>query len=131
MSIARTAGVFCGTDETTGVSLAAGTTTTYGEVDVLGGDAAVGEVEVFARVTFGTVAATAGLSLKINKQRVTGGGYVEQAYSRSITAIASTTVKIPLGRMSASRYMSVTVQNLDATNGVTNLTIGYELFKVT
>jgi hypothetical protein len=130
VGIARSAGVFAGTDETTGVSLAAGTTTTYSEVDVLGDNTSAGEVEVFCKVTFGTVAATAGLNIKVNKQRVIGGSYVEQSYSRSVTAVGSTTVRVPLGRMSASRYMSVTVQNTDASNGVTNLTVGYELFKV-
>lgn len=131
MSVARTNGVLCGTSEASGVTLAAGATTTYTEVDVLGDNTSAGEVELYAVVTFGTVAATAGLNIKINKQRVTGGGYVEQTYSRSVTAVASTTVKIPLGRVSAERFMSVTVQNTDGTNAVTNLTIGYTLFKLT
>ena len=129
MTIARSTGAFFGTNESTLASLAAGVTTTAGEVDVLGSDAAVGEVEVYALVTFGTVAATAGVNLKVNKQRVTGAGYLQQNYSLSITAVASTTVKVPLGRMSASRYMSVTAQNTDATNGV-SVFVGYELFKL-
>ena len=130
MTIARSTGVLLGADETTGVALAAGVTTTGSEVDVLGNDASVGELVPYLRVTFGAVAATAGLNVKLNNQRVSGAGYSEQTYSLSVAAVASTTVKVPLPRRSASRYLSATVQNTDATNGVTNLTVGYELFKL-
>lgn len=130
MTIARSAGVFLGTDETTLLSVAAGVTTVGAEVDVLASDAAAGEIELFAVVTFGAVAGVAGVNLKVNKRRVTGQVYTLQNFVQSIAAVASTPVKVPLGRMSASRYMNVVVQNTDATNAV-SVTVGYELTKFT
>jgi hypothetical protein len=126
MTIARTAGVFVGTDESTLQSVGAGATQTGSEVDVLGGDAAVGEVEVFAVVT-GT--ATGSIDVRVNKRRVTGQAYQQATWPHNVTVINGT-VKVPLGRYSASRYMSADVRNNDGSHSV-SVTIGYELFKLT
>ncbi len=128
MGVARSTGVLHGTSESSLTTLASGATTTGSEVDVLGDDASAGEMELYAVVAFGSVtsgASNAGVNLKFNKRRLTG-----EAYTHQVAPVASTTVKVPLGRISAARFMTVTMQNLDGSNGV-DLMVGYELTKLT
>lgn len=127
MTIARSSGVFggCGTDESTLQTVAAGGTLTGTETDVLGDDTSVGEIEVFAMVT---AVAASSVDVRINKRRITGQAYQQATWPHNITTINGT-VKIPLGRYSASRYMSADVRNNDGSNSVSVL-IGYERFKV-
>ncbi len=140
MALARTTFAFIGTSESSLQSIAAaaaGTSSGTGgqgaEVDVLGDNASLGEVELYLVLTAGgSVAATRGLYVRVNKRRLTGEVYIVNSAVFPIAVTgpgASTTVKYYLGRFAASRFMSVDVQNLDASNAV-SVFVGGELFKI-
>lgn len=126
MAISRSSGTFLGTSESSLTAVANNASETGLEVDVLGDDTSMGEIEVFI-VIQSTVTAGA-INVRVNKRRVTGQGYQKVNYERAI-APTNGTQKIPLGRMSASRYMSADVQN-NGTGASASIYVGYELFKV-
>lgn len=126
MAIARSTGTFIGTSESSLQSIANNATETGAEVDVLGDDTSLGEIEVFIVITSTVTAGS--INVRVNKRRVTGQAYQKVNFERAITP-TNGTQKIPLGRMSASRYMSVDVQN-NGTGASASVYVGFELFKV-
>lgn len=125
MSITRSSGALIGTDETTLQAVAAAATFSGAEVDVLGGDNAVGDAELYAVVT---AIAVSTVDIQINPRRVSGQDYKRDFFNFQVDTINGTK-RIPLGRVIPSRYLQVDVRNNDATNGI-SVFIGYELFKV-
>jgi hypothetical protein len=126
MPITRIPGVFLGVDETTGVTIATGGTTSGPEVDVLGDMTSAGELRLY--VSF-TGAGTAGfLNLRLNARRVSGQAYAQTNYPISVAPIAGTQ-KVPLGVYRAARYMQVDAFNNGTGGNLTNVTVGYELVK--
>ncbi len=128
MTIARSTFAFVGTDETTGVTLTNTTTTTYTQVDVLGDNTSAGEVELYLAFTSTVTAGT--LDVTVNKHWVTGGTEQKLAPDFSIAPINGTQL-IPLGRISAARFMTVTAHNNGTGASVTNLSVLGELYKFT
>lgn len=127
MAIARSTGAFIGTDESTGATIANNATEIGSEVDVLGDDASAGDLELFLVFTSTVIAGT--VDVRINKRRVTGQAYQKTSFERSVAPINGTQ-KIPLGRVPASRYMSVDVRNNATGANATNVFVGYELTKL-
>lgn len=127
MAVTRSTGVFLGTDESTGVTIANNVESLGSEVDVLGDNASGGEVHVYLKFTSTVTAGN--LLVRINHRRITGQAYLKRSYDVPVPPINGTD-RVDVGRFSASRYMSGDVKN-DATGAsATSVTLGYELFKV-
>jgi hypothetical protein len=125
MLITRSTGALVGTNETTLQNIVAGGTHTGSEVDVLADDASAGEMELYALVA---ASAVSSVDIRFNKRRVTGQAYQQAAFSRNVATINGT-VRVPLGRMSAARFMAADVRNNNGSASVT-VFVGYELTKV-
>jgi hypothetical protein len=126
MSISRSTGSLIGTDESSGDSIANNATDTGGEVDVLGDNTSVGEIELYLVFTSTVTAGT--LDVTINKRRVSGQAYAKLGPEISVAPINGTQ-KIPLGRRPAGRYMQASVKNNSTGASATNVALLYELFK--
>lgn len=126
MPIARSTGAFLGTDESTGVSISNNATSTGSEVDVLGDNTSAGDLDVF--LVFTSTVTAGSLDIKINRHRVTGGGYNNPTSQFSYSPINGTG-KYYLGRMPAGRYMSANVTNNATGASATNVAVLYTLFK--
>ncbi len=131
VTIARSTGALLGTDETTGVSLAAATPVTSSEVDILGDNTSSGVLNLYAVFT-GT--GLASFTVAVNARRLTGQGYVNYGTDgpnpviiQVNLAVAGVAVKVFLGRFESPRYATVTVTN--GPVALTNLAILYELVK--
>lgn len=128
MSIARTEGVFVGTDETTGVTIANNASSTGSEVTLFADNTTAGWLIVFLKFTSTVTAGT--LDIWINNRRVTGQDYENVNPTITIKPINGT-AKYILGVFPASRYMNVRVLNNGTGANATNVTVGFELFKST
>jgi hypothetical protein len=126
MAITRSTGALIGTDETTGDTITNTSTDTGAEVDVLGDNTSIGEVEIYLVFTSTVTAGT--LDITINKRRVTGQAYAKVSAELSVAPINGTQ-KIPLGRRPASRYMQASIKNNATGASATNVSLLYELFK--
>jgi hypothetical protein len=133
MTVAHSAGVFLGTDETTGITITTTSTTTSSEIDLLGDDASTGEINFFIKFTTGT-GALATVDVALFASRIASNAYPDFAplvWSVVPTAI-STTYKAwingPAYRFPVGRRMTCSVKNNNA-GSITNVTVGYELFK--
>jgi hypothetical protein len=126
MPAARSTGTFIGTSESSLATVGAGATTTGSEVDVLGDNTSVGTVACYALIT-GTATGTA--DVRINPRRVTGQAYQQASWPINVSVINGT-VRVPLGRYSASRYMTADIRNNNGSASI-SVYIGYELEKLT
>lgn len=126
MALARSTGALIGTDETTLQSIANNATQTGSEVDVLGDNASVGDVWLYAVITSTVTAGT--IDIRVNSRRVTGQAYAKTNFEISI-APTNGTQKVPLGKRPASRYMTSDVKN-NATGASASVSILYELEKL-
>lgn len=124
MAITRTTGAFVGTSESTLATVGTGATTTPTEVDVLGDNVSTGVLTCYAVVTASAVGT---VYVKVNPIRVTGQAYAQPSYAIAITT-ANGTVKVPIGKFSASRYMSAIVYN--SLGSSVTVFVGYELEKL-
>jgi hypothetical protein len=129
MTIARSAGVFLGTDETTGITITNTSTTTSSEIDVLGGDTSEGRLRLYLKYT-GTAAAGT-IDVTIYPARLTTKSYAAQQPLVASPIPINGTESIFLGDFPVSRFMLVSVKNNAVGASITNVTVGYELFKVT
>jgi hypothetical protein len=127
MTIARQAKVFLGTDETTGVSIASGGTGSGAEVDVLGDDTSLGEIDLYLVAT--CTVTTGSIDVTVNKRRVTGQVYSQPNPQHSFSPINGT-IKYYLGRYSVERFMQVDVKNNGIGASLTNVFVGGTLSKV-
>ena len=125
MAIIRNTGAFVGTNEETMVTVAAGGTYNGPEVDVLGDNASVGDIWLYAVIT---ATAASSIDLRVNNRRVSAQEYRKDNYEISVPTINGTK-KVPLGRRPAARYMQVDVLNNDSSNAV-NVFVGYEVEKL-
>ena len=83
MAIARSTGVFYGTDETTLATVTNNTNdTSQAEVDVLGDNTSAGDVEIYVVLTSTVTAGS--FDYTINRRRVTGQAYRQPSVTRSI-----------------------------------------------
>lgn len=128
MAVSRTTGALIGTSESSLQTIAANTTHTGSEVDMLGADDVIGEAFLYLVVT-GTSGSTVSLDIKVNSRRVTGQAYEQDSFTINV-AFSNTTKKVPLGLRRVSRYMNVIVKNNDTVNSA-DVFVGYELFKIT
>lgn len=124
MAIGRSTGALLGTSETVLLAVAAGATSTGAEVDVLADNTSVGEVAAYLVLTG---VAVGSVDVRLNPRRVTTQAYQQPNFQVNVATIAGT-VKVPLGRFSASRFMTADVKNNDGTNAV-SVFVGYELEK--
>jgi len=129
MTIARSTGVFLGTDETTGVTIANNTTTTSSEIDLLADNASDGEVDLFLKFTSTVTAGT--IDVAIWPSRLITKSYPDQAPLVMSVAPINGTQSIFIGRFKAARYMTASVRNNATGANATNVLLGYELFKYT
>ncbi len=125
MAIIRNTGAFVGTNEETMVTVAAGGTYNGPEVDVLGDNASVGDIWLYAVIT---ATAAGSIDLRVNNRRVSAQEYRKDNYEINVPTINGTK-KVPLGKRPATRYMQVDVLNNDSSNAV-NVFIGYEVEKL-
>lgn len=128
MTIARSAGVFLGTDETTGVTIANNATSTSSEIDLLGNDTSEGRIRLYLKYT-GTAAAGS-IDVTLYPSRVTTKSYSAQQPLAGSPIPINGTESIFLGDFPVSRYMTVSVKNNAVGASLTNVLLGYELFKV-
>lgn len=130
MTVARSTGAFLGTDESSGVSVAAGETKTGNEVDVLGGTDSFGDVHLYV---VATTTGNAKFSVALNRRRATGSAYSQTPREKLTVDLAgAATHKVYLGLFPASRYMNVVLVNETApySGAMTNVAVLYELEKV-
>jgi len=116
-----------GTDETTGITITNTTRTASSEKDFLGDDASAGEVEVYLKFTSTVTAGT--VDVDISGARVTGQDYTDVPRIIAQIAPISGTQKVSLGRYPVGRYAVWAVTNNATGASITNVTLGYELFK--
>ncbi len=129
MTIARSRGALLGTNEGTGVTVAAGTTTVGAVTDVLGDDTSTGVVGLFVAFTPPASGASVRLEVKLIGSRGAGTSYTELAADK-VVATGGVTVnqRVYLGRFAISRYMAAEVRNAE-TADVTNVSVLFELEK--
>lgn len=127
MTVARTAGVFIGTDETTGVTIATTANSTSSEIDLLGDNASEGWIQLYLKFTSTVTAGS--MDVVIYPSRVTTKAYPDQAPIVASFAPISGTQSIYCGQFRVSRYMTAKVTNNATGANATNVTLGYELFK--
>lgn len=127
MTVAQSTGVFIGTDETTGVTIANNATTTSSEIDLLGGTTSEGWINLFLKIT--STVAVGSLDVKIYPSRVTGQAYSDQAPIVASLVPTNGTQKFFCGQIKIGRYMTASVTNNATGANATNVTLGYELFK--
>ena len=125
MAITRSVGAFIGMDETTGQAVANSATVSGSEIDLLGDNASVGDVWLYAVIT--STVTSGSIDITLNNRRVSGQAYARPAISRSVPPMNGTQ-KVPLGKMPASRYMAATVTN-NATGVSATVALLYELEK--
>ncbi len=132
MTIARSAGVLIGTDETTGVTIGNNATTSSSETDILGADDCVGEINLFLKFTSTVAVGTVDVSLY--HSRVAGQAYSEKPILVASVAPINGTQKVqcnvPYKRLEVGRYITASVKNNATGANITNVLVGYELFKV-
>jgi len=127
MSVARSAGVFVGTDETTGVTIATTANSTSSEIDLLGNDTSEGWIQLYLKFTSTVTAGT--MDVVLYPSRVTGQAYADSAPTVVSIAPINGTIKFYAGQFKVSRYMTAKVTNNATGANATNVTLGYELFK--
>lgn len=127
MGIARSTGSLKGTDESSGVTITNNSTDSGAEVDVLGDNASAGDVNLY--LVFTSTVAVGSLDVTINRRRLTGQGYVQASAQFSVSPINGT-AKYYLGRVPASRFMAADVKNNATGASATNVSVLYELFKL-
>lgn len=126
MSLARATGVFIGTDESTGVTIANNASSTGSEVTMLADDTSAGMMNLF--LVFTGAGTTGTLDIYLNQRRVTGQSYEGPNPTISVKPISGT-AKYPIGTFPVSRYMNARILNNGTGGNVTNVTLGYEIFK--
>jgi len=132
MAIARSRGALIGTDETTGVSVAAnatvytsgGSSTT--DVDILGDDTSVGDTWIYA--VFTSTANGGTMDITVSPHRNTGKGYTKINPEVQIPIINGTQM-VPLGKRPAERYMAAKALN-NGGSAVTNFSLLYSVEKL-
>lgn len=127
MTVARSAGVLLGTDETTGVTIATTASTSSSEKDFLGDDTSDGEVNIFLKFTSTVTAGS--VDVYLSGSRITGQNYTDVPQLIGSVAPINGTQKVYLGRFPISRYSVAKVTNAATGANATNVTLGYELFK--
>ncbi len=125
MTVARSTGVFLGTDETTGVTISNNASSTSSEIDLLGNNTSEGFLQMYLKFTSTVTAGT--LDVTMYSSRVTGQAYSDQAPVIGSWAPINGTQKIMLTLVKASRYVTTKVTNNATGASATNVTQGYEL----
>jgi hypothetical protein len=129
MTIARSTGVFLGTDETTGITIANNATSTSSELDLLGDNASDGEIDLFLKFTSTVTAGT--LDVTIYPSRLTTKTYPDEAPLILSVVPINGTKSVFIGRFKVARFMNASVKNNATGANATNVLLGYELFKYT
>jgi hypothetical protein len=127
MTVARSTGVFLGTDETTGVTIANNATTTSSEIDMFANNTSEGWIILYLKFTSTVTAGT--LDVTLYPGRVTGQDYADQAPVVASWAPINGTQKIALGQFQVGRFMNASVKNNATGASATNVTLGFELFQ--
>ena len=125
MAITRSTGAFLGTDESTFQTISASATATGAEKDILGDNASIGDIWLYAVVQNTAISS---IDIRINNRRITGQAYQKDNFDINVPTINGTK-KVPIGKFPAARFMTVDVKNNDGANTV-SVFIGYELEKV-
>jgi hypothetical protein len=127
VTVARSSGVFLGTDETTGVTIATTATTTSSQIDMLADDTSEGWMHLYLKFT--STVAVGSIDVKLIYSRVTGQNYADDAVVVGSVVPISGTKKVYLGQFPVGRYMQASVTNNATGANATNVTLGYELTK--
>jgi hypothetical protein len=129
MAITRSTGVFLGTDETTGITINNGVTATGAEIDLLGDNASNGSLNLYLSATSSNFAGGT-IDVKLRYHRISGQAHDSVAKTVSVPP-TNGTIKLYLGQYPVARYMACDVtNNSSGHSAATNVTVGYELFKV-
>lgn len=131
MTIARSAGALLGTNETTGVTVAAGATGTGTEVDLLS-TTGRGRISLYLVFTPASVPAAGFLKVTLSPARVTGLPFVDKNRTWRVDLGGRTAAaqKVFLGTVEALRYaLGAVLNNSEVSMGTVALL--YELEKET
>lgn len=126
MAISRSFAFLLGTSSSVGDSITSGSTDSGVIKDVLGDDLSIGEAEFFLYATCTVTTGT--IDIYIDKQPENSVNVQKLSPDFQISPINGT-VKYPLGRQAVSRYMSARIFNNAIGANLTNVSLGYELFK--
>jgi hypothetical protein len=127
MPVARSTGVFIGTSEGVGVTIANNATTTSSEIDILGNNTSEGWIMQYLDFTSTVTAGT--LDITQYSGRVTGQDYSNQAPLIASWAPINGTQLIMLGMFKATRFMVTATKNNATGASATQVTQGYELYQ--
>ena len=132
MTIARSTGALMGTDETTGVTIAAGNSNTATEVDVLADNTSSGEVSLFLTFTPAVIPTKGDLVVSVTDGRVTAKHYQDplKTWRVPLAGLPASQATIFLGRFKASRYHKAAVKN-NGDQSLGNVAVLYALEKTT
>jgi hypothetical protein len=131
MTIARSVGALLGTNESTGVTIAAAATGTGTEVDLLS-TTGKGRVSLYLCFTPASIPARGFLKAALAPARVTGSPFADKnrVWRVEVGAMPASAQKVFLGTVEALRYALGTVLNSsDVSMG--NVALLYELEKET
>lgn len=127
MALARSTGALLGTDESSGSTISNNATGSGSQVDLLGDDTSAGEITLYLCAT--STVAVGTLDVFINFQRVTGAAYTTLSARFSVVPINGS-IKYPLGTIRASRFVKGNVLNNATGASATNVSLLYELTKL-
>ena len=125
MTIARNAGTFFGTSESSGVTIANNATQTGSEVDQWGNNASEGYLSLLQWYFTSTVTAGS-MDGTLFYARTTGNEAEDQSVLTFSYPPANASQKINVGQQPATRYMIGQVKNNATGASITNGTLGYE-----
>jgi hypothetical protein len=123
MTVAYSAGVFLGTDETTGVTIANNATTTSSEIDMFGNNTSEGWIRLYIKFTSTVTAGT--MDMQLYSSRVTGQPYADQAPVIGSYAPINGTQKIQVQDFKLTRFQNQATKNNATGANATNVTVGY------
>lgn len=126
MGLSRAFAFLLGTSSSAGDTITNNSTDSGTIKDVLGDDLSIGEAEFYLYATSTVTAGT--IDIYIDKQPENSVNIQKLNPDIQVTPINGT-VKYPLGRRAVSRYMSARIKNNATGASLTNVSLGYELFK--
>lgn len=127
MSVVRSTGALIGTNESSGVSVAAGAfASPAAEVDLLGDATSLGTLSLYA-VWTAAAGATGVIRVTLKRNRVTGQTYPSEEFWEFPASLSGG--KKYLGMVPCGRYGQATLENRSSV-ALTNAAVLYELEKV-
>lgn len=114
VTLARSTAFLIGTNEATGVAVAAGDSVSSNQVDILADDTSVGEFSLYLIITPATSPSRGTVNVTVSDIRANGGAAFTRADGSKIVKVAkaaAAAAKFNLGRYKTGRYTKVDVKN--------------------